>query len=196
MGVTANYGFPFPELGDAPNGPAQISALAVAVDATLDGVDDRLDSVESGTSSLIGRARRITTSALSASSAAVGVLRLDGMTGTAGHAITFRAGLLHPTSSVTTDTIRVEVRYTTNGVAATTASPVLPGGQAYENFGNASSIETTYVPPANQTLSFLLCVAREAGSGNASLFTDAIRFTEFKIYDDGVDPGDAGVDIP
>lgn len=194
MGVTANYAFPYPELGDAPNGPAQISALAIAVDTALDGVDDRVDVIESGRTRLLGRARRITNSAVSASTAAVGVLRLDNIAVISGRAITVRTCILHPTSTITTDTIRIEIRLSTAG-NATTASGILPGAQAFELFGNTTSIETTYIPPANQTLSLLLCVARETGSGNASLFGDATRFTEFKVYDDGVDPGDTGVDI-
>ena len=194
MGVTANYAFPYPELGDAPNGPAQIGALASAVDTALDGVDDRVDNLETGTTRLLGRARRITSSSGSASSTAVGVLRIDGIAVVSGRAITVRSGTLHPTSTITTDTIRLEIRVSTAG-AATTASGILPGAQAFELFGNTSIIETTYVPPANQTLSLLLCVARETGSGTASLFADATRFTEFKIYDDGTDPGDTGVDI-
>lgn len=35
MGETANYDLPYPELGDAPNGPEQVQALAEAVDAAL-----------------------------------------------------------------------------------------------------------------------------------------------------------------
>lgn len=195
MGVTANYSFPYPELGDPPDGPSQISALAIAVDTALDGVDDRVDNLETGTTRLLGRARRITNSSGSTSTTAVGVLRIDNIAVISGRAITVRSSTLHPTSTVTTDTVRLEIRYTTTGVAATTASAVLPGAQAFELFGNTTTLETTYVAPASQTLSLLLCVAREVGSGTASLFADANRFTEFKIYDDGNDPGDTGVDI-
>ena len=35
MGVTPTYGFPYPALTDSPNGPAQIQALAEAVEADL-----------------------------------------------------------------------------------------------------------------------------------------------------------------
>lgn len=195
MGVTANYAFPYPELGDAPNGPAQIGALAVAVDTALDGVDDRVDNLETGTTRLLGRARRITTSSGSTSTTAVGVLRIDNIAVVAGRAITVRTISIHPTSTITTDTARVEIRFSTAGVA-TTASTVLVGAQIFELFGNSAKIETTYIPPANQTLSLLLCVARESGTGTVSLFSDAtLRITEFKIYDDGTDPGDTGVDI-
>lgn len=35
MGTTPNFGFPYPELGDPPDGATQTSALANAVDSTL-----------------------------------------------------------------------------------------------------------------------------------------------------------------
>lgn len=46
MGTTPIYGFPFPDLDDAPNVPADVQALAGAVDTTVDSIDDRLDLVE------------------------------------------------------------------------------------------------------------------------------------------------------
>lgn len=39
MGVTATYNFPYPELGDPPNGPVQINALAQAVEDQLEITD-------------------------------------------------------------------------------------------------------------------------------------------------------------
>lgn len=42
MGTTANYLFPFPELTDSPNGPAQIGALATAVDTSLKTVENSI----------------------------------------------------------------------------------------------------------------------------------------------------------
>lgn len=38
MGVTVNFSFPYPEPADAPNGPAQMGALAAEVDATLESI--------------------------------------------------------------------------------------------------------------------------------------------------------------
>mgnify|MGYP001563711208 CR=1 FL=1 len=39
MGVTPTYNFPYPELGDSPNGPVQIQALAQAVEDQLEVTD-------------------------------------------------------------------------------------------------------------------------------------------------------------
>jgi hypothetical protein len=36
MGVTPNFSLPYPELGDAPNGPSGLEALAQAIDSTLE----------------------------------------------------------------------------------------------------------------------------------------------------------------
>lgn len=42
MGTTTNYAWPYPELGDAPNGPAAVQALADAVDTDVKAVEDAL----------------------------------------------------------------------------------------------------------------------------------------------------------
>lgn len=45
MGVTPIYGFPYPALTDSPNGPAQIQALAEAVEADLAVTDANIAAV-------------------------------------------------------------------------------------------------------------------------------------------------------
>lgn len=47
MGVTPTYNFPYPELGDSPNGPVQINALAQAVEDQLE-ITDAAVSVHTG----------------------------------------------------------------------------------------------------------------------------------------------------
>lgn len=42
---TPIYGLPYPSLSDPPNGPAQIQALAEAVEAELDRIDDTISGV-------------------------------------------------------------------------------------------------------------------------------------------------------
>jgi hypothetical protein len=144
---------------------------------------------------LIVRSRRVTPSAGSGSSTAVGVRRVDNIAGRAGQALTVETSTLHPTSTNPGDNIRVEIRYSTSGVA-TTASPVLPGAQAYEAFGNTTNLKTTYTPVGNETISLLLCVARDTGVGTATLYADAtLRFTEIYVRDEGVDPGNTGTDV-
>jgi hypothetical protein len=147
---------------------------------------------------LIARARRTTSSSVS-TGALVPVLRLDNVFARGGNALRVCTGTLHTTSSVAGDNVRVDILYNTSGVA-TTASATLPGARAFElfgsaTFGNTSFLNTTYTPASDETLSLLLVVARAAGSGNTLLFADGNRCTEMFVYDEGVDPGDTGVDL-
>jgi hypothetical protein len=192
MGVTANYSWPYPAGTAAPNVPIDIKALADAADLTVDSLDDRIDSLESVSArGIIKRHRRTTPSTGSTSTTAVGVIRLDDIPLVAGRNYRITTGTVHPTSTVNTDTIRIEIRYNTAGIA-TTSSTVMPGAQVYEGWGNTSHIDTVFVPGSNLTISLILCVARETGTGTASLFTDSVRRTELMVIDQGVDTGATG----
>jgi hypothetical protein len=48
MGTTTNYALPYPEQTDEPDGSAQISALAVAVDTELQVLADAIDAIPEG----------------------------------------------------------------------------------------------------------------------------------------------------
>lgn len=137
--------------------------------------------------------RRTTISSTSTSSAALGVLRLSAAV-KLGRAYVIETGTLHPTSSVNTDVIRMEIRYSTTGTA-TTSDPVLVGAQAFELFGNTSMLRCIYVPVADQTLSLLFCFARETGSGNGQMYADGTRITEMKVTDDGPAVSNTGTAI-
>jgi hypothetical protein len=52
VGVTPVYGFPYPALTDPPNGPAQIQALAEAVEADLAVTDSNVAALQSTSQSL------------------------------------------------------------------------------------------------------------------------------------------------
>lgn len=52
MGVTPIYGFPYPALTDSPNGPAQIQALAEAVEADLQTTDVNVAALQAVSQSL------------------------------------------------------------------------------------------------------------------------------------------------
>lgn len=135
---------------------------------------------------------RPTTSTTSASSTAVGVLRVDSISVVSGRSYIINISC-HPNSSVVTDSIRGEVRGSTAG-AATTASAVLASGQFTTNFGVPVTFRFVYLAGSTATLSMLLCVARATGSGNCSLYADGTRNTELWIEDMGV-ATDTGVDV-
>lgn len=46
MGTTPQYGIPYPQLSDAPNGPTQMQALATQVEASLSPVDAKATSLD------------------------------------------------------------------------------------------------------------------------------------------------------
>jgi hypothetical protein len=129
---------------------------------------------------LIAFSERITPSAGVAGSSAMGVRRLDSVVMKLGCAYRIYTGTLHPTSTVSTDNLRVEIRYNNAGLSSA-SSTLLPGALAFEAFGNTTSLNAFYVPAANETVSFALCVARDTGSGSASLYADTSRRTQLFV---------------
>lgn len=129
---------------------------------------------------LIAFSERTTTSAGSTSSAPVGVRRCDNIALRPNVRYRFSSGTLHPTSTVTSDVMRLEYRYNTSGVAST-ASAVLPGSRNFETWGNTTKIETFYTPAVSETVSVLLCIARETGTGTVTLIKDAERSIQMYV---------------
>ncbi len=147
---------------------------------------------------IIGWARRITTSSTNSTSTDIGVLRLDNVAVVSGRSYSIRSNSLNVASTVNNDVVRVSVRYRTDGVAAGITDTFLPGGQGYVNIiasGGTITFDIQYVPSGNQTLSLLLCIARSSGTGATTLFCDSVRVTEIKVLDAGVDVGNTGVNL-
>jgi hypothetical protein len=135
--------------------------------------------------------RRDTSSSTTSSSTAVGALRIDGISVVSGRAYVINVSC-HPTSTVSTDNVRCEVRGSTSGTA-TTSSSVLTSGQWYQKLGDPQTFRFVYIAPATATLSMLLCIARDSGSGNVNFYSDGTRNTELWVEDKGVIT-DTGVD--
>jgi hypothetical protein len=131
---------------------------------------------------LIAFGERSTSSSTASSSTAVGVLRLDNLAFRPGCSYYIYSGSLHVTSTVSSDNLRTEIRMNTAGTA-TTSSSVIPGALAFEAFGNTGKLETLYTPGASETASILLCIARDTGSGAASIFADATRKTQLFVVE-------------
>lgn len=195
MPTTANYGWPSPASTASPNVPVDIKALADAADTTVKSIDNRLVTVESNRARGIVKQGFVTTSSgVSTSSTAVAVMRLDSISLLSGRSYLISCPTLHPTSTVTTDNMRVEVRGSTSGTA-TTASAVIPGLQAFQLFGSSVTLQAVYQPASNETLSLLLCIARDTGSGNVTMFADATRLAQIIVYDQGLAVTNTGVDL-
>ena len=167
-------------------------AVAVTGDAVIGGI-----SFSDRARGIIGRYRRSTVSSTSASTTLVSVIRIDDVPILSGrlYRIWYRC---HFDSTVADDQGRAELRYTTDASTPTTSSTLLPGSYAEAVVRTTGTRETrtavcSYTPGANQTLSLILAVSRQAGSGNITLHADASGFdTEVWIEDCGVDPGSSG----
>ncbi len=149
------------------------------------------------------KARGRRDSASTGTTTIVGVLRLDDVPILNGRSYRISATGLFGTSTVNNDRIVITIRYTTDGATPSTTSAILPGGQAYQFIQivggstgeDLSVLETVHEPGADQTLSLLLCVGRNLGTGTVGLFADTDHKIELKIEDVGVAVGDTGTDI-
>lgn len=122
------------------------------------------------------------------------VRRIDDIPAFAGRHYEIRCGL-NAASTVATDNMRCEIRYTTDGSTPTTSSPVLYDGQLYCISGRWT-IFTVYVPAVDETLSFLICIVRDTGSGNVRYFADSSRAAINLVMDTmDVSPGNVGTNL-
>jgi hypothetical protein len=135
--------------------------------------------------------RRDSNSTGSASSAAVGALRVDNVPFIAGRAVIVNISC-HPNSTVNTDNFRGEIRWRAGGTAVA-SDPVMVNGQFYRPPVDAQVWRFVHIPSATATVSLLLCCARDSGSGTCSYYADGTRNTELwiefanTITDTGVD---------
>jgi hypothetical protein len=148
---------------------------------------------------IVGVAQRITDSSLATSATDIAVLELPDIAITAGRRYEIRAtGRID--TSVAANLGRMRLRYTTDGSTPSTSSTVMPNGQSQASiantaFGEDRVILCTYVPAGNETLSLLLCLSMQSGSGNVVLQADGTSVvTEIVVIDRGVDTGDTGID--
>lgn len=191
MGTTTHYALRYPVGSDTPAVPLKIKDLAEDVDTALFAVDTKAVAADQR---VVKYGKRTTASSTATSSTAVGVLRLDSINLKAGQDYTVVTGTLHPTSSVTTDNMRLEIRYSTSG-NATTSSTVLAGLQAFEVYGNTSLLRAKFQCVADVTVSLLLCIARDTGTGNVQVYADGTRITEMEVRHDGPTVANTGVAV-
>jgi hypothetical protein len=179
-----------------PMDPAVAGQIASSADYNdvVNNVNDLNTRLVASGQGIIAFGRRTTSSSGATSNTAVGVLRLDNISVVSGrgYIINFTC---HPNSTVQTDNARIEVRGSTSGVA-TTSSSVLDSGQAFYLLGEAQTFQFVYIAPATATLSILLCVARDAGSGTVDLLANGTtRNTLLWVEEAGASVTDTGVDV-
>jgi hypothetical protein len=128
----------------------------------------------------------------------VGVLRLDGITVTLGRLYLIETSTLVLSSTVANDVLRCPLRASTAGAAGTGSTQV---GMAQATMPNTTNpgpglvARCLYVPGATGTLSVLLSVARQQGTGNVSILAASTFPIQLWVHDMGPDPGDTGVSI-
>lgn len=191
MGTTPVWLLRYPEGSDSPSVPLKVKALADDVEAALTTINTKAVDADQR---VVKWGYRDTSSSVSTSSAAVGVLRIDDMELKAGQDYEVITGILHPTSNINTDNARLEIRYSTTGLA-TTASAVLAGLQGFELFGNTTLLRAKFKVVADITVSMLLCIARDSGSGNVQMYADGTRRTEFEVMRCGPSKANSGVAV-
>lgn len=145
----------------------------------------------------IARGRR-TTSTGNVTTTETGVLRIDSIPVYAGRLYAVRISNLNIDTSVDNDVGRGAVRISTSG-SATTSSTLL--GYTRNTIDNASQsnvhpVVLYYAPAADATLSVLLTLLRQAGTGNIIIFgSGSGDVIDMVVEDCGPDPGDTGVVI-
>lgn len=154
------------------------------------------DIVNNVAQGVIKRGRRITSTG-NITTTETGVLRVDSIPVYAGRLYKISTSNINIDSSVDNDVARAGIRVSTSGTATT--SSTLIGYVRYTLDNNVQSnvhgVTCFYTPSADGTLSVLLTLLRQAGSGNIIIFGGASDICDLVIEDMGLDPGDTGVVI-
>jgi len=146
---------------------------------------------------IIARANRSSSS--SATTSEVGVLRLDNIPIAAGRSYNIWVSPFVVHSTVANDVVRARLRFSTSG-AATTSSSLLDMWQtSIANTVNppSASLEAKLESGTNLNVSVLLTIARQSGTGNASIISGSGPDLEIDLIveDMGLNVPDTGVDL-
>lgn len=145
---------------------------------------------------MIARGQRATAGTGSTGSE-VPYMRVDGVSLRAGKIYRIFTGPIFLDASVANDVGRVLLRANNAGIA-TTASPIIGVAQAVVpniTFPEYVEIDSSYVPAGDETLSLLLTIIRQTGTGTIIVSTAATNPVELFVVVHGDDPGDTGVDL-
>ncbi len=150
------------------------------------------------TKRLVGLAGPRTTSS-TATTTEQDVLGMDGVQLLGGHAYKiWTTPLFGDTTSANIPA--AQVRYSTTGTASTAAtSTVLPGSrcdlrQADGAFQESMSVQTLYLPSADEVVSFVLTCVAATGS-STTLEASATRIIMLVVEHMGLNPGNTGINL-
>lgn len=144
---------------------------------------------------IVRRGERTTSSSTTTTEA--GVLRLAAPV-VAGRLYLIPTSSLNLISSVAGDIIQGRLRYTTDGSNPTTSSTLLMSSADTQATFNSEAVPiiAKYYAATAHTLTVMLSVARIGGTGNCSIAVSTSYPTiDLMVIDQGVDPGDNGVDL-
>lgn len=150
--------------------------VADITDAAND-ADDRLAAVEATSVGLVAGYQRTTQK--TAATGEHGILRIDDVAITTGRAYRIWTTPLHLDGSVV-DILVARIRYTTDGTTPTTASPVLPGAEAWlrqadHTVAETKVIQVLYQPTVDETLSLILTIHGIVTGASTTMITDGTR---------------------
>jgi hypothetical protein len=130
---------------------------------------------------------------------AIGVIRIDNIPIISGRVYTFNASPMYFVSTVAGDTIEVDLRTSTSGIA-TVGSPVYSAlVDDVKTASNSSVVQRTkgmsidYISATTGNLSLLLTVCRIGGTGSCQLNASSTQPLDLWVTDEGADPGDSGI---
>lgn len=146
---------------------------------------------------VIARGNRASNSTATSGTTEQGVLRVDSIPVYTGRLYRISTGPLIIDGSVANDAVRVILRGDTTGSATTSSTQlaisqgVVPNISLPERF----EIDIPYAPAADGTLSVLLSIVRQSGTGVFQVLGASTIPINLVVSDEGLDPGDTGVDL-
>jgi hypothetical protein len=193
--TTANRGYVYPQSTDDFRPYEDIQALAEDVDADVVTLLDNSSSpLPQG---VIARGQRVTSTGFTSGGTELGVLRVDSIPVYSGRLYRIATGPIIVDGSVANDAVRVVLRGNTAGTATTASTQLAIAQTVIPNISLPETLQINipYVPSANGTLSVLMSIVRQTGTGILQALGDATFPINLVVSDEGLDPGDTGVDI-
>lgn len=175
--------------------PVSSGAFGIKVRNYLINADARISALEVNQQLIVKRGRR-TTSTGNVTTTETGVLRIDNIPVLAGRWYQISTGPLNMDGSVDNDIGKVQIRASQSG-AATTASTLI--GYMRQTIDSAAqsnvvNLNAWYLAPSDGTLSVILTLIRQTGTGNIIIFCSTSGdILDMVVQFAGNDPGDTGV---
>ena len=184
MGTTANFALRYPESSAAPEVWTDMHELADDVDTALQSHQVILNAAPRG---ILKRHRRFSAASLTGGTER-GLILLPVNSLVVNKLLKITGMRLRFSSTVTTDHVKYNLRYSSTG-AATITSTIL--GRAEADHLETVDLQTLYTPPGAENGSFLLTAIRTTGTGAVTIQADEGGF-DLVVEEMGSDPGAAG----